>query len=193
MLLVKRLLGTLLVAVLGGCATMEISHDYDPAASFSDLKSYDWMPGPQQKTGDPRIDDNSLLATRVRDAVETQLAAKGFTKGTVSSADFLVGYHATLNEATNVMVLNNYYGYGPGWGWSYHNRHRPYGWSGAPETYVYTYDQGTLILDVVAPDTRKLIWRGSATDEVSLSASGEAKEKKITQAVAKILENFPPK
>ena len=60
------------------------------------------------------------------------------------------------------------------------------------ETFVYTYDQGSLIIDIVEPDSRKLIWRGSATDEVNFSNTPEQKERKINEAVEKLLEPFSP-
>jgi hypothetical protein len=188
MRVLKRLLAILLAATLGGCASMEINSDYDPVASFSGLRTYAWMPGPQKKTGDLRI-DNPLLDARVRQAVDRQLEANGYVKQPPERSDFLIGYQAAVEKKLDVYTVDHYYGYPPGWGST-----RGYGaWGGTiPETHVYEYDEGSLILDIVNPQTRKLIWRGSAQAEVNRSASPEKRQERIEEAVRRMLERFPP-
>lgn len=181
----------LLFLTFTGCSTMRVTSDYDPAASLTTLRTYDWIPGPVAKTGDPRIDDN-LLDKRVHEAVDSWFVQNGYCKKTTESADFWVGYHVTLDKKTKISDLNDYYSYSPGWGSHYGYRYLPYSTFGSPTRSVYQYDQGTLILDIVDPNTRKLLWRGSATDEVNLSSSPEKKREKIFEAVNKILEQFPP-
>ena len=66
-------------------------------------------------------------------------------------------------------------------------------WAGTPETYVYEYDEGTLILDIVNPQNKQLMWRGSATDEVNFKSNPEKDQSKINQAVQELLAHFPPK
>ena len=107
--------------------------------------------------------------------------------------DFWVTYHVTLDRTASVAMLNDDFNYGPGWGWSYGYAYRPDSSYGSRGRYVYEYDEGTLLLDVVDPQSRQLIWRGSATDEVNFSASPEAKERQINEAVRRMLAKFPPK
>jgi hypothetical protein len=171
---------------------MSVTSDYDPSASFADLKTFSWLPEPDERTQESRIPKDSFVHQRICTAVEKELTSKGFQQQTSGVPDFQVGYHVTLDKQTNVAVLNNHYGYSPGWAWRYGYAYRPYGYVGAPETYVYQYDEGTLILDIVDPKTNQLIWRGSATDEVNLSATAEMKQKQINEAVTRLLEKFPP-
>ena len=155
-----------LAAALSACSTMTVNTDHDPEARFAELESYAWLPRPERDTGDPRVDDNPLLETRIRTAVDRTLASKGFRQESSGAPDFLVGYHVTLDQKTSVTVINDYYRYSPGWGYRYGARYRPYrayGYSGPPETYVHQYDVGTLIVDVVLPEERRLIWRGAAS------------------------------
>ena len=186
-----RILSLLLVALLTGCSTMEVSFDSDPKADFTGLKTYAWLKEPQKPTGDPRIDGNTILENRIHAAVDAELAARGFRKVT-SDPDFLVAYHVSLDKRRSVQTLNNYYGYGPGWGYGYGSAYRPGYWAGAPETYVYEYEEGTLILDVVNPENKELMWRGSAQDEVHFKSSPEKEEKQLKEAVQRMLEKFPP-
>ncbi len=184
------LFGIILLLQLTGCSTVQVQSDYDPKADFASLKSFAWLPEPQKKTGDPRIDNNSLLAKRIRAAVENELVTKGFQQTELDQADFALGYHVILTKQTDVQVVNRYYNYGPGWGSRYGSRYPGYG---RPQAYVFEFDMGTLIVDVVKPGQRELIWRGTATDEVNFSASREAKDEKIRNAVHEMFAGFPPK
>jgi len=178
-------------AMVAGCSTIETSYDFDPKADFASLKTYQWLDMPQKVTGDPRIDGNTILASRIHEAVDTALAARGFRKVS-SDPDFLVAYHVSLDKRRSVQTLNSYYGYGPGWGYGYGASYRPGYWAGAPETYVYEYEEGTLILDIVNPDNKELIWRGSARDEVHFKSTPEKDQTQLNEAVHEMLENFPP-
>jgi len=182
----------LLAALASGCSTLEVSYDYDPKADFSGMTAYDWLDEPQKPTGDPRIDGNTILRDRIHQAVNTELRARGFREVS-EDPDFLVAYHVSLDRRQSVQTLNSYYGYGPGWGYGYGAAYRPGFWAGAPETYVYEYEEGTLILDIVDPKNKALMWRGSATDEVSFKSTPSKDQAKLNEAVKELLEHFPPK
>ena len=187
MVTVRTFWPMLLLATLSGCSTMQISSDHDPSISFAGLKTYNWIPEPQKATGDPRIDD-PFIERRIRDAVDNQLAAQGYNKQAAGTPDFLIGYHVALDKKLAVSTMNEYYGtvVGPRW---HHSTPRWYG----SETYVYDYDEGSLILDIIEAGTRKLLWRGSARARVDTTASAERKTKRINEAVQRILAQFPPK
>ena len=101
-----------MAALVAGCSSIETSYDYDPKANFAGLKTYEWLKEPQKLTGDPRIDGNTILANRIYEAVDTELAARGFRKIS-GDPDFLVAYHVSLDKRRSVQTLNSYYGYGP--------------------------------------------------------------------------------
>jgi hypothetical protein len=176
------LMGALLAAVLCGCASVKVTTDYDPSASFSAYKSYAWLPEPTEKTGDIRV-DNPLLHTRVRDAVEAELALKGYEKLAGGKPDFFIGYHLSLTTKLDVTRMNNYYGYGVG---------RRWGAAGVPETVVTEYEVGALVLDVVDAKREKLVWRGSGQRRVQESPTPEETTRRVREAVAEILKRFPP-
>jgi hypothetical protein len=66
-------------------------------------------------------------------------------------------------------------------------------WSGFADatTYVENYTVGTLVVDMFDSRTKRLIWRGSASDVVS--GKPEKDEKKLNEAVSKMFDHFPPK
>lgn len=197
MLLISRLAGLALASSLAGCSMIDVSTDYDPSVDFARLTTYDWLPGPQKRTGNPRI-DNPLLKKRIRAAVESQLAAKGYEKASADRADFLIAYHAAIHRRLSVESMNTDYGYGSGRGWDDHRYGHGWGyhraWSSAPMSRTYTryYDEGSLILDFVTPQTRELIWRGAAKAAIDEADSPNTKRERINEAVRRMLEQFPP-
>jgi len=166
-----------MLSLLAGCSTMRSGVDYQREAAFGDLRTFAWRETPPQGPVDPRV-DNTLLGQRVRAAVDRELGAKAYRQASAGEQpDFLVGYHAVLQPKVDVRTIGGWYGYaGP----------RMTG------TYEYEYDEGTLLLDVIDPRTKDLLWRGSATAAVYPSDSPEKRERRIDEAVAKILAEFPP-
>jgi len=177
----------LLLAVICGCARMKISAAYDPKATFTHWKSYAWMPEPSKEPEGIRK-ENPALDAYFRNAVEQEMTARGFEKKTVESADFLIGYHASLTKGMSVQVMNSYYDYPGSQNWDY-PRFAPT----SGDTQVYEYSNGSLIIDLVNSKTRALEWRGSAQAQLDLRPSLKEKKAKIKEAVQKILKQFPPK
>ena len=79
------------------------------------------------------------------------------------------------------------WGYGPGWrtGWGYG------GGSSISTTTASTIPVGTLVIDLLDPKEKQLVFRGVATD--TLSSKPEKNTKKIVKSVNKIFEKYPPK
>ena len=166
-----------------GCSSISVRHDYEPSQvdAMQAYTTYSWLSLPQRD--DPRI-HNEIVENRVVEAVDTELAAKGYEK-VADGADFKVGYHVALSSAIAVTQVNEYYGYG-------YRYWRPYSAYGFTNTYVTEYQQGTLIVDVVDTNSDELVWRGFAQSEVSPTSDPEKNRGKINKAVEKIFAKFPP-
>ncbi len=179
-----RVLAALLLMVLCGCWTLSVNSDYDPAFDFSGFRTWNWLTGPQAATVDPRL-PTGLVEERIRTSLVRHLAARGFQRSASVKPDFRVGFHAAVEDKVSVQTVNRAAGYGPGWG------------AGRgivrSDTYVREYAQGTLILDIVDSSTDRLVWRGSAQAEVYSYSTPEQREARIDDAVAQILERFPPR
>jgi hypothetical protein len=166
------------IAVCAGCSRFTVQSSYDPAASFQGLKTYAWKPGPQPPIGDPRVSD-TVVDTAVRDAVDRQLTAKGFTRSPAESADFLLAYDAGIDFKTSTVAITRSTNAGAG------------AW--VPRQYIQTsdFEQGTIVLMVFSPKT-KLMWRGVATGIFDPTATREQREQRIADAIRKLLKPFPP-
>jgi hypothetical protein len=87
----------------------------------------------------------------------------------------------TTREQPTIQTF--YDGFGGGWFWR--------GWGdGIATTTVEETPVGTLVVDIFDNHTKKLIWRGIATD--TLSGKPEKDEKKLEKAVEGMFKHFPP-
>jgi len=159
------------------CASIYgVQYDYDKQVNFESLKTYDWLPIPEKATMD------SLVVNRVKNAVNSELQAKGLTM-TSNNPDFFIAEH--LGKKDKVKVTNWGYGYGS------YGRYRG-GYWGPQGVDTYQYEEGSLILDFVDAKSKKMIWRGVAKAQIDDTNTPEKSEKLIDEAVQEILKNFPP-
>ena len=173
----------LAIALLGlaGCSSFRVTTDFDPQANFEPLRNYAWLENVRKPSDDPRL-HNSLVDSRVRAAVDRELATKGYAKTPASSADFLVTYYLGLETKIDVHTIHSGYGYG----------YRGYHGRVGSETVVDQYEEGSLLLDILDPRGTELLWRGTASARVRKSSTPEKREERINAAVAAIFAKFPP-
>lgn len=162
----------IVVLIMGGCATISVNQDYDPAYDFTKLKTYGFIP----ITSEAGIDQ--LNADRIGEAIKTNLNIKGFTLA--EKADFGVAIFFTKSTKTDITS----YGYGYGYGY------RGYGGMGGVD--VHQYDEGTLVIDFIDTAENKLIWRGIGSGVISNNPSVEERTANVNNAVMQILDQFPP-
>jgi Domain of unknown function (DUF4136) len=164
----------LFLAALGTAFAQQVKTDFDHQANFSRYKTYSWQ---EIKPA------NSLWDARIKNAVDAQLTAKGWTQ-VASGGD--VAVVAIKTSQTQRSLQTFYDGFGGGWGW------RRFGGGGFGEatTTEQDYKEGTLVIDLYDAKTKQLIWRGSAEDMVSNKA--EKNEKNLEKGVAKMFKKFPP-
>jgi len=166
--------------MLAACGPMiDVRADYDTSADFSRLRTYAWLQQPSSAPRDPRI-NNDLLDSRVHSAVNDELHAKGYTEN-AESPDFRVAYHVVLKEKIAAAAFPTYYGYGLG------------RWPGPADVQVATYEEGTLLLDVVDGKTNELLWRGAASTRIDPDRTPQERTALIRTAVERMLKDFPPK
>src|SRR5712672_930418 len=160
------------VALLGSAFAQKVQTDFDHQANFSQYKTYSW-----QTIKDP----NSLWDARIKNAVDAQLAAKGWTQVDSGGDVAIVAIKTTQTQRS----LQTFYdGFGGGWRW------RGFGGMGEATTTEQDYKQGTLVVDMYDAKTKRLIWRGSAED--TLSDKAAKNEKNLDKGVAKMFKKFPP-
>ena len=184
----RYMLLVLLAVTFVGCSGLSVDSVHDVQYDFAGLNTYSWAPKEPETGADLPYD---LIDRWVRAAVERELNAKGFTKGT-GNTDFQVIYYIGMQEVQD-LVDTGYYGggYGDYWGDGWYG---PGGYGGGVRT--VRYDEGTLTIDISdtnqGTDQAGLIWRGTGKGTVSKGQDSEKLEQDISESVAKILERFPP-
>jgi hypothetical protein len=150
----------------------QIKTDYDRDANFNQYKTYSFE---KIQTRDP------LWVDRIKEAVNADLMSKGWTPVQAGGDVAIVAIETTQNQPT----LNTFYdGFGGGWGW------RRGGSFGDSTTTVENYKVGTLVVDLFDSRTKKLIWRGSASDTLSDKSGNNIKT--LDKGVQKMFDHFPP-
>jgi hypothetical protein len=172
--MINRALRFFLPFAIGLCILMaEVVTDYDHSVDFLRYKTYSWL-----KVQAP----DSLWEDRIRRAVNSELVARGWTPAPVGDASLA----AFLSTRTQPMMQTFYDGFGGGWGW------RGFGGMGfgMATTTVNRIPIGTLVLDIFDTESKKLIWRGKASEV--LSGKPEKDEKKLEKAISEMFKHFPP-
>jgi hypothetical protein len=160
--------GLAILIGLAGLALADVKTDYDHKADFGRYHTYSWI---GVKAG------NSLREDRIRGAVDSELAAKGWTK-VASGGDAAISAFGRVTERD---TMQTFYDGFPGWGWR--------GW-GTSTTTVIPEAVGNLVVDVFDGQTKKLIFRGTASE--TLSSKPDKNDKKLENAVDDMFKHFPP-
>jgi Domain of unknown function (DUF4136) len=174
---IRSTLATVALLLIASAAWAKTNTDYDHKVNFAAFKTYSW--GKVQTA-------NSLWNQRVKDAVDSQLAAKGWRQ-VPSGGDVIVNaFEKTKPEQT----INTFYdGFGGGGGRRF-GGFGGFGGFGDATTTVDTYKVGTLVVDMMAANSNNLIWRGAASD--TLSSNADKQTKKLNSEVEKLFKHFPP-
>lgn len=171
-----KILPVLFLFILGSCSSIRVNSDYDKSVDFSQYKTYAF-----HKRGIERVEISELDKKRILHAIDVELGKKGMTKS--ENPDLLVNIFTKERERIDVDQYYAGWGYGWGYGWN------PYLWGG--RTYVSTYVEGTLYIDLIDAKKKELVWEGEGVGY--LTENREKKESQINEFVAKILAQFPPK
>jgi len=187
----QMIVSGIFACLFAGCVTtMTVRTDYcDASHDFSSSKTYAWEPV-SKKNGQV----SETVDHWIRQAVDTDLQTKGYKPVGLSAKHALgVSYQVTVEKKTERLDIG-----------------QPYtpidtGRSGIIrvdstwQTYntmqrmnSYTYEEGTLILDLKDPFSGKILWRGSVTAVIDPSANSKKRQARINEAVGKLLASFPP-
>lgn len=163
----------LALALCSATHAQTVTSNSMPGTDFSKYHTYKWITITGAKY------PNQIVDAQIKEAIDTQLAAKGLTKTDGETADLLIGYQGSVSHQQQW----NAYGMG-GMRW---------GMGGMATATASTISTGTLALDMYDPATKQLVWTGRATKTLDPNASQEKRQKNLNSAMQKLLKNYPPK
>jgi len=174
-------LGLLFLASPALAGKNDIHVDFDKDFDFSTIHSYAWHEDPTFSLEK----DNKYIHDRIVDVVDARFYRAGIKK-LDSGGDINIAYR--VSTSTDLSLDSGFIGYGYpiGWYWD------PY-WNSLWATPNMpgsgrTYTKGTLLVEAWTTETKKLIWRGSATS--AMSENYDKMYEKIYKIVGQITDRW---
>jgi hypothetical protein len=182
MTLFRLILLSALAALLAGCSgKMQVQTDFDKEADFTHYRTWDWLPGESGVTENLVVDDASVKE-RIESAIDEGFKSIGYER-TSGAPDFFVKYYLGYGQEINTRNIENYYAY---LNYAVFVPH-------VKQSYTDVWETGTLIIDVIDAEGKKLVWRGYAETDVNPQAGPRENEPKLQKAIKMTLEKFPQK
>jgi hypothetical protein len=181
------LLGTLAMA-LAGCSTVqeatsvEIQSPQLSASTVGQRTSFAFVPHLNQEAA-AAVSNAAFWQNQIEAAIASNLEKKGYRQSAqVRKADLLVAFHVVLRQGEYVTIFDNYSGYKlPA------ARAASAGIAKLAAAPNGQAEIGTLVIDIIDPSTKTIIWRGWGRANVKTNPE----QKEIRRIAAGILRNFP--
>lgn len=170
----KALTLVIFILILNGCSSLKVSHDIDPDASLASLETFTFQPH-------ITANQDTLNEDRAIKAIKNNLESKGYRFSKTRPTDFEIQFQlqSTPNVPSNVSFGLGLGSFSGNLGGSIGTSHRK------------TYNQDTIVIDVLSPANGKLLWRGTATDKLNQAETPEQRQIQINGLVNAILQPFP--
>lgn len=176
----RFVLSSLLALLLAACSTgPTIRSERDASVVFSRFATFGFF----DPVGTDKAGYESLVTKALKASTRREMEARGY-RYAETGAELLVNFNAQLADRTQIqprpmpMPPPEYYGYRSYITWP------DYG------VVVDRYKEGTLNIDVVDAQQKKLIWEGVAIGRVTDKAVRNRAEA-IDKAVAEIFKTYP--
>ena len=182
--------GPAVVLALVACSlthAQDVRTNYMPGTDFSKYHTYAWV---DEVQGVPAVGGHpdQILDTQVKQAVDSQMTAKGFSKVADSGKpDLLVSYQLAIDQEKQINGFGDNMG---AWG--------PWGggpWGGGFGTFSASTSSsyiGTFVVGMYDPAVKKLVWIGAAQHVIEPSKKQEKNQQRLNKGAQKLLKDFPP-
>ncbi len=166
----------LVVLMLPGLAVAAEKHgmEFDRDADFSGYQTYDWIEHKKRPEGSP-LAVGGALDTKIRNAIDKQLAAQGFGPAIDGEPDFLVAFDGAMEQITDIQSDRYQIARGVSW---------------VAEGDINSYRKGTLIISISEAGSDKRVWSAWTRNKVKNPKNPDSQ---INKAVKKLLSKFPPR
>lgn len=168
-------IGALLVS---SASAQKVKVEYDKSVDFSKYKTYAWM--------ERGAETRPLLHALLTAAIEEHLASRGLTK-TEKDPGLLLNYVGAVDPSTAFATVPVYPSYG---GAPPASGSTP--WTGGSSAGALAYvPEGTIIIDLLDANEKRLIWRGRSKTKLDPERKSESLER-LDKMVEKITSHYPP-
>jgi len=182
--------GPALVLVLVACSVtfaQDVRTNYMPGTDFSKYHTYAWV---DEVQGVPAVGGrpDQILDAQVKQAIDSQMAAKGFSKvADGGKPDLLLGYQLMIDREKQINGFGDSWG---GWGgWGGPRGGNSFGSFSANTSTNYV---GTFVIGMYDLAAKKLVWIGGAQHAIEPSKKPEKNQERLNKGAQKLLKEFPP-
>jgi hypothetical protein len=170
--------------LIAGCATTgapKARIDYDKSVDFSVYRTY----GFPKETGTDRGGYSTLVTSYFKSSVSTAMEARGY-KYSEDHPDLLVNFFMNTRDRTETQpdfggpFASGYYGY----------RYGLYDPWPRYDTRTVTYQVGTINVDIVDAEKKRLVWEGVSEGRVSEEAMANPKVV-VNAVVTELMRQYP--
>ena len=192
------ILPLLLILIFSSCNSWKFIGEYDHSVDFNTYKTFELLNWDRHNDNEVSPQTKKYILT----SLKNELEARGWIYQE-NNADLQVSVFIIISEETSYSAYSShvagYGGYGAvGVGVGVGSGGTSVGVVGygmAGGMYPYTavkhdYNVGTVVVDLLDPAKKRIIWQGVASGRV---AHDEAKESKINSDVARLLQTLPVK
>lgn len=163
-------ISVLLISLATACSTIRVTTDYETQTDFTKYKTFAFY-----KTGIDKAPISDIDKRRIIRAISQELEAKGMLKS--KTPDVLISIFTKANEQVDI----------------YQNRWHPYYYGSFHRNQITKYTEGTLFIDVIEKEDKKLVWQGIGKGFLTKSSKPEKREANIQKFVREIMERYPPR
>lgn len=166
-----QFLSVLVIAFLfTACSTIRVTTDYETHTDFNTYKTFAFY-----KKGIDKAPISDIDKRRIIRAISNEMEAKGMTKS--KTPDVLISLFTKAREHVDV----------------YEDRWQPYYYDPFRSNQISKYTEGTLFIDIIERDGKKLVWQGIGSGFLTMSSKPEKRDATIHKFVKQILDKYPPK
>lgn len=175
-----------LAAAILACAASvasadQLKSDYDHGVDFFEYHTYSWG---TVTTANP------FYVERIKQAVDESLRAKGWRMVPSGGESTIFAHDRVHNEQELETTYVGIGGWGGGWGWGRWGGMGGMGGTSDATTDTVDVRVGRLVVDIFDSKSKALLWRGSATED--LSDNSGKNSKKLAGDISKLFRDFPP-
>jgi len=175
--------GLFTLGVPGGAQPSNVRVMAAPHARITNLRSFHVLPTPLRLDKVPRRGTYDPMAVHSRanralwEAVDRGLVERGYVD-TEWMPDFVVAIYASIDERLDLDA------------WLYGYTHEPQWWSlGRIDESPTLFPAGSVVVDVVNPETLDVLWRGAGTATIGADPLENANE--VLAVATTIVQRFP--
>ena len=172
---------------LSACApSVKVRSDTDPGVNMGQYKTYDFF----SQMGIEGDGYSNLLGQHFRDAISSQMNARGYTKS--ASPQLQVNVSIGAQEKVRVNTYQEPYVYGGYYGMGGYGRYgSPWGYGGGTtRTTVHQYTEANVYIDMVDTSGHKMVWQGVATFTLTDKMQAQLRET-VTNTVNEVFAQYP--